>query len=414
MDDKACRDKPFYNTGAKAPGFAADRDRPVSVTVDIPGPEPIPNRLFTTMFSTIVTVLIRADVDATTPQVLFFLCRKFHMAKNAFERDRQTVIFASWVGRITSTLYNGRMFISGNNRAGQTGTGSQARVVPVRWVRAPPVTDVWHYCAAMFVNTERGLYAFGYNNRGRLGVGHAKNVFRPSRVLIDGPVMEVAPFNDTTFIRTDAGWFGCGDGQYGQLGVAEQVEVYTPLPIRGSERVTRWHSQGMRTFAWTPNQMLGVGISGNGELAGLASSDWRVVDLTPLPVRYDDVATCGGTVVMRRGPQVWGCGGNSHRQIAATDEEVVRAPVRLDLPCPVTKVVVFRESVFVRRPDGVWVGRGKFDHSYFVFPDGDARRNISIEELGRTALPGWTGINERLKGELEGKNDVDTMEVPVG
>ncbi len=290
-----------------------------------------------------------------------------------------------------------------------------------RLIRLPPVLQVWHYTGRWFANTTRGLYAWGWNVCGRLGVGDDENVMQPRRVQIDGDVLDVSLLPVVSFFRTASGWFGWGANHFGQLGLGHtDEEVATPTLIPGSERVTRWAGGEVNTFGFSKNGLLACGDNDKGQ-CGVGSTDGKITTLTPvalpddvkgrvdrmvyrggssffiagrrcfaagpnwdgqlgigsnettistpaeLPVPVDDILCCFSVTVIRSGDALLACGNNEYRQISADNAPQFNTPTPIDLPGPVVKTIANSLNVFLQLTNGAWVGRGEYDRLSAMF-----------------------------------------------
>ncbi len=284
---------------------------------------------------------------------------------------------------------------------------------------------MWNHTGSWFAKTTRGLFAWGFNPKGRLGVGptedsqrpHDTRVDTPRRVVLDEEVLEISMFHENvTFIRTAnlTGWLGRGDNTCFQMDIPDSwAPVYRPTPIPGSREVTRVMTSFNSTFAWTPTGLLSCGRPAHRQ-TGVDSRDDDITTLTPvdlpdvkgrvdrvvsnhassfflagrrcfvcgycsygvlgnhkkwnfpdpppeeLPFPVDDVITCNATV-FRTGAGLKVCGSNLFSLF--TDEDGVDNPkVSLTLPRGrprVTRVAIVDRSMFIRRRDGTWFGRGR-------------------------------------------------------
>ena len=90
-----------------------------------------------------------------------------------------------------------------------------------------------------FALTEGGdLWAWGYNNQGRLGLGDTTNEGLPQRMDLDAKIVAVATnclANHTLILLEDGTIRGFGDNGYGQLGTGEKADSTVPVQTVGIE-----------------------------------------------------------------------------------------------------------------------------------------------------------------------------------
>ncbi len=343
------------------------------------------------------------------------VCKKFFLASRQYEESK--VVFVDNDGdRITTvTLDCGRLYSDGNNRENQCGIETaEDEVTGPRLIRLPPVLQVWCGDVRWFAKTTRGLYGWGCNDDGRLGVGYddVYRVRQPHRVPIDGDVLDVSLLPGTSFFRTDSGWFGCGDNLYGQLGLGHTDEVTAPTLIPGSEGVTRWRGGYFCTFGFSEDgHALACGENDDGQ-CGVGPTDDEVTTLTPvaLSIPVDDVMIVDDVTIIRSGTTLFGCGCNLNRQISSNETPQFTTPTPLDLPGPVVKAVIFPVTVFVQLTDGAWVGRGIYlEETFIPVPEADLIDGPDDDPL----LPGWTPVNDEVSGKLNAlEPDFNVMILP--
>ncbi len=389
--------------------ISATTSHSVTCTVDIPGR--LPNAVFTLLPSTILTIL----THSLAKQDIFFACRKFYTVHR--EYMAHSLVYTSHGTSVS--LYNGRLDIVGCNIQGRGAAGDCDCPVLDRpiWVRLPPVLDVWHGFGAWFAQTARGLYGWGDNCEGCLGIASMNDsVTRPTRVLLPAPATYVQLFDSVTFFYTADGWFAAGWNAEGQLGFESAGEnVTTPAPVPGSASVTHFTSSCGSTFAWTSQasggRLLACGENDNGQLGtgydetddvyvlrpvplpqgvsvtriitnwqstffiagdrcfvagwnlygqlGLGTSVDHVVHPVELPVPVDDVISGFGVSVFRRGNTLTVCGNNAGIQLPDTGSKIL-SPIPLPTPGPndFRKLFIAGHALFCITNDGTVWARG--------------------------------------------------------
>ncbi|AKU90994.1 Ig-like domain-containing protein [Vulgatibacter incomptus] len=159
-------------------------------------------------------------------------------------------------------------------------------------------SSVFHTCG---VTSSGDLYCWGFNNSGRLGIGHDSVVSRPVRPPLPGPVDAFGLGGSHTCAITSAGTTYCWGANYsGQLGSsASGSQTYSPNLVTppsgvtfvaitgGSSHTCALDSTGV-AWCW--------GENGNGQLGrpgGSASSPVRVAGgLTFAAIEARDEQTC--------------------------------------------------------------------------------------------------------------------------
>ncbi len=259
-DNSACSGP----SGCVTVGFSSDYTRKVDRTVGISGR--LPNAVYTLPPCLVQALIGCASVDVGTREALFVVCRKFYLANREYEESEVEFVAGTAPFTTIITLDCGRLYAEGSNRHGQCGVGLDDDVINgPRLIRLPPVLQVWFRDTTWFAKTTRGLYAWGMNMQGCLGIGSdVRRVRSPAWVAIGEPCVDVAVISQrgVSFIQTARGWYGSGNNQRNVLAVGHggPVTAFTFLP--GSERVTRLLSDGQGTVAWTSNALLGAGDAG--------------------------------------------------------------------------------------------------------------------------------------------------------
>ncbi len=371
--------------------FAADRDRQVDVTVNIPGGK-LPNRIFTTPLSIITAIIHRAELPNGSFAAMFAICRKFFLAQRDFEQysylERECFIS----GAVSSvTLYNGRLFVDKDVMLTELShTAHNTEKYRLRLVRLPRIDQLWHGGGSWFIETYRGLYAWGDNDEGCLGVGHWGYVSAPQRVNIQGPVLGVFPFNEVCFFRTPTGWYGSGFTEMGELGCREAPQgtrFASPLRLPNTEGVIRWYSNSSTTFAWTSAGLMACGPNHNG-CAGVGSTEEAIGRLTPvvLPTGVKSnvhrVVSADESTFIISGHRCFVCGDNSRGQLGVPltgGAETIDTPV--ELPFPVLNVISADErTVFLSDGQLLVCGNNSCDEFFLTDPEAtEAAAALGVE-----------------------------------
>ncbi len=390
-DDKTGQTHPtrdrgaFYRLGladSSRLSITADYYCPVSRTTGIAGR--LPNTIFTLIPRTIVAILCRADVSVVSQLSLRVLCKKMHLSMSEFGADR-TVYTDAWVipgggTRVAVvSLFGGRVFGEGQI------TGPSRLLYP-HLFRLPPVDQVCVAFGGIWAHTSAGLYAWGYNLTGQLGLGtSAWMVATPTRLAASWA--DVVPLGLFTLLRAagESGWSRAG------WCIEDRVGVTSPNSMPDSDGVIRWWSDGETLFGWTGAALLACGDNTAGQ-CGVWTGVSQLrrltrVSLPPDVERRVDYVRCDQTasyIVANR--RCFVCSLESrHRPQAAP----VELPIAVDgvvvgdgtavfstpqgllistntqprliplAPPPFTRVAILCGRVCVRRSDGSWIGFGR-------------------------------------------------------
>ncbi len=436
--------------------FSSDYYRKVTKTTDIAGR--LPNAVYTLPPHILQAIVGRAELSAATRMALVAEGKKFYLAHRQYDSSKEVFVDET----TTITLDCGRLYAEGNNEEGQCGIGSEKpEVTGPRLIRLPPVLQVWCGHGRWFAKTTLGLYGWGENFFGCLGLGNDDLIDQPLRVPIDSDVLHVYQTHDQSFFRTSSGWLGCGGNYCGQLGLGHTDDITTPTPIPGSEGVTRraGNDRVNFTFAFTDGGLLASGDNRNGQ-CGVGASDDDITTFTPialpdnvkgrvdrvvcttvssffiagrrcftagsnrhgelgigsdeeiirtpieLPVPVDDITSNDEVTIIRSGDTLLACGNNRRRQISTADTLQFTAPTPIDTPGPVVKVVYDGRLIFVQLTDGSWFGQGRYHSGYFIpVPEADLMNGLD----GDRVLPGWTPVTNAYAGMLNAREAADDV-----
>ena len=152
------------------------------------------------------------------------------------------------LGACTYYLTNeGTVWVSGENRDGQLGTGDAEDVYTVEQIKLgdgeTPLSNIKEIITendrAYYLTNEGTVWVSGENYYGQLGTGDTKDVYTVKQIkLADGVtplnnIKEIITENDSTYYLTNEGtvWVS-GDNDFGQLGTGDTKDVYTVKQIK--------------------------------------------------------------------------------------------------------------------------------------------------------------------------------------
>ncbi len=322
-----------------------------------------------------------------------WLCKSFaaldaeYTSSVQFHSDVVTDSKTRSLALTTSELFSRRLLLGGESKAGQCGRETDF-MQAFTWMRMPPITGVVHREGSWFAMTAAGVYAWGLNSSGQLGIGsRAPHVCRPIRVDLAG-VLSVHPHDCVTFFRTTEGWQAAGDNSVGQLalGAASDDVVTTPAVIPDSRSITSIQCTGGQTFAALGDNILACGDNATQQL-GTGLQDRTLASLTPV-IAPNGVSLAGARVVSGTGctfftipapppptpvsdtedvppidptprPTCYVCGSNASCQIAQAARFAV-IPCLRPLPFAVSNVLTLAKTT-VMVSDGHLLGVGLDD-----------------------------------------------------
>jgi alpha-tubulin suppressor-like RCC1 family protein len=154
-------------------------------------------------------------------------------------------------GARTHALFDSRgtVYACGSGDAGELGTGSTASTsTPTAVVGLPggvkvsALTSSWEGSGALLADGD--YYNWGYNAAGQLGNGSTANSAVPVKVELSHPVSEVfqggsgAKNGQTIAILQGGGVWAWGNNDRGQLGIGSRIDSDVPVPVRVPNDVT--------------------------------------------------------------------------------------------------------------------------------------------------------------------------------
>eukprot|EP01124_Arcella_intermedia_P034599 TRINITY_DN8601_c0_g1_i3.p1 TRINITY_DN8601_c0_g1~~TRINITY_DN8601_c0_g1_i3.p1 ORF type:complete len:410 (+),score=88.21 TRINITY_DN8601_c0_g1_i3:2-1231(+) len=185
-----------------------------------------------------------------------------------------------------------------------------------------------------FVFTQKGLYGWGLNRDGQLGLGHNTNQPTPSKVLLEGYPLQIAQGAlHTLLLTTDHQLYAFGNNSSGQLGNGDRESNNTPTKITTPGKVTKiccGHEHSMALLS--DGSLYSWGYNLHGQLG----IDSRHLRETPTKVLMEEEVVsigCGFnfSVALTRTGWLWSWGNNACGQLGVnTIGADVLAPQRVD------------------------------------------------------------------------------------
>lgn len=130
------------------------------------------------------------------------------------------------------------LYVFGNNDHGQLGLGSRY----VSHINIPTklkffdnsfeIISVHYGGYHTIINTTKGLYVFGYNLHGQLGLGHYEDREHPTKLKFSYEIISIHCGQFHTVINTINGLYVFGSNIYGQLGLGDHVNRLEPTKLQ--------------------------------------------------------------------------------------------------------------------------------------------------------------------------------------
>eukprot|EP01064_Diplonema_japonicum_P030974 TRINITY_DN5401_c0_g1_i1.p1 TRINITY_DN5401_c0_g1~~TRINITY_DN5401_c0_g1_i1.p1 ORF type:complete len:453 (+),score=96.89 TRINITY_DN5401_c0_g1_i1:59-1360(+) len=131
------------------------------------------------------------------------------------------------------------------------------------------VRDVYAGGAHSMVLTDKGLYAFGYNDEGQLGVGTFGICMKPTLIPLfkteDIKGVSLGGYHSMVYTHS-GGTFSFGANGNGQLGNGADDNAKNPTEIKLEGAVRDVSAGAQHTLAWTESGVYSWGLGDNGQL----------------------------------------------------------------------------------------------------------------------------------------------------
>jgi alpha-tubulin suppressor-like RCC1 family protein len=207
--------------------------------------------------------------------------------------------FSKHAGGINSLALtnDGKLFAWGDNTIGQAGVGD------VNFLYTPTspymdgllagktIIDVAVGSSHTLALASDGLYAWGDNTYGQLGLGSVPQQFLPSAVVISGKNISAISTSQTSVLAltSDNILYSWGNNANGQLGIGSNTYSTVPLTVTGvlaGKTVTKIACSGSTSFAITSDgRLYSWGSNSNGQLG----DGTKTSRTSPVAVNMTDV-----------------------------------------------------------------------------------------------------------------------------
>lgn len=131
------------------------------------------------------------------------------------------------------------LYVFGRNDCGQLGLGDNCgRKNPTKLNFEKEIISI--HCNGFqntVIHTVDGLYVFGHNRYGVLGLGHENDVFIPTKLNFNFEILFVEIKSLSMFINTEEGIYVCGANICGELGLGHFKNVTVPTKLNFDHKI---------------------------------------------------------------------------------------------------------------------------------------------------------------------------------
>jgi E3 ubiquitin-protein ligase HERC4 len=248
-----------------------------------------------------------------------------------------------------------KLFVWGNNHAGQLGLGETKKEkgeeensiryfpellkIPVENSDEKIVHVACGESSSFAVTNAGNVYGWGSNTCGQLGIPDSDseaNWFSPKKIVLpEGiKISEIGSGYNHVIARTPEGEvYGWGNNYLGELGLGREKKRVPPTKIPLPEECSQIFCGGQNSFMLTKNgNLYGCGWNGLGAL-GLGDSELRC-EPSRLPIRgVVGVASGNGHALLLLGDgTVASFGSNNHGALGTADKNPRMVPTKIEFP----------------------------------------------------------------------------------
>ncbi|MGL4950576.1 MAG: RCC1 domain-containing protein, partial [Mycoplasma sp.] len=284
----------------------------------------------------------------------------------------------------TAAIHDGKLFMWGKNHQGQLGNNSTNNqnkpvYVDVDGDKNPDNDNVLDVSLGQYhsvARTSSGVYAWGWNFRGQLGLGNYDTRYTtPQKVTIPGtPTKIFAGFSHTT-VLTSSGLYTWGYNANGQLGLGTSTEKYnTPQPLSIPGNITQISageshsaaitSSGLYTWGRNDYGQLGLGTS----TAQYTSPQQVTIEGTPTQI---SMGQNHSSAITTSGLHTWGK--NNDKQLGlGTSTLTYTTPQKVTIPGTPNQISMGSDHSFATTSSGLYAW-GKNSNGQLGLGDSNSR-----------------------------------------
>ncbi|KAG9390003.1 Regulator of chromosome condensation (RCC1) repeat [Carpediemonas membranifera] len=317
--------------------------------------------------------ILASIMHSADDPTLGFLCKKMLEAKNRLDQ-------CQWnVEGLFIAQCDGKLWLRGNNTTGQTGSGSTAVwQVGFQRIHIPRVESIVVSAGSVFVDTCRGVYAWGNNAHGKLGVNSTDpTIFTPRKVDLPSrcDVTVLSSQHSTLFSAPGNGIFIAGLAAPIQHRDDVPVSFIRPTYIPGTATAFKmWTDSESTAIFQTPQALMAYGHIDGGRL-GISPDTTEThtmgtISVVSAPIPVPDgmtvetvVMTPDNVFILTDQCRCLVSGTNKHGQLGLQHARPINTPELL--PFNVESVVSSEEaSIFISSGKTMVVG----DNTYHQLP----------------------------------------------
>ena len=256
------------------------------------------------------------------------------------------------------------LYAWGDNGDGQVGNGTSGGTVltphKVEGIDGNIKEVIANIYNTVYVLTDTGLYAWGYNGYGKVGNGTSGgNVLTPHKVAgIDGNIKEVITIGSTVYVLTDTGLYAWGDNSYGQVGNGTSGgNVHTPHKVEGIEgNIKEVITSGLTVYVLTDTGLYAWGYNGYGQVGNGASGNYVPTPHKAVEGNIKEVITSGLTVYVLTDTGLYAWGYNSSGLVGNGTTETVLTPHKVEgIDGNIKEVITNGSTVYVLTDTGIYI-----------------------------------------------------------
>lgn len=220
-------------------------------------------------------------------------------------------------GGTLALLQDGTVWAVGGDFHGTLGGAVPVNTATSSWTKISTLSNVTQIAVgsatAFAIKTDGSLWAWGFNQNGRVGNGSTTDVSTPVQV-ISANARQVASGDGTAYVvMTDGSVRAWGQGARGAVGNGGTADVLSPVEVLpASAGVTQVAGQYNGGYAVASGQLYSWGRNEFGQLANGSTTDTSTPAVIPNFSNVAQVTASGdGAYALKTDKTVWGWGRNN-------------------------------------------------------------------------------------------------------